>query len=62
MFMMLIILQQQRSTTLTKTAATSLHSFALFVDNMIIYCPMGLDGETTFSLLGLVLFVAQIFL
>lgn len=44
---LLIILQQQSvEYNMTKTAATSLHSFALFVDNMIIYCPLGLDGET----------------
>ena len=30
--------------------------FALFVDNMIIYCPLGLDGETLFFCL---VFIAQ---
>ena len=34
------------------TAATTQHIafFALFVDNMIIYCPMGLDGENSLPL------------
>ena len=32
--------------------------FALFVDNMIIYCPMGLDGENSLLFFCLV-FIAQ---